>query len=98
MDVDGAGLGSETKPDGVEVAAAHEIDTIGVSVAGNNESLSDDETNRLRNLAAEVVDQDELERNIGRQVSMSSILLNYADSNRLTFALLGRPFAHWTSE
>ncbi|MCJ1472734.1 hypothetical protein MMC13_001383 [Lambiella insularis] len=29
--------------------------------------VSDDEATRLRNLAAEVVDQDELERNIGRQ-------------------------------
>ncbi|MCJ1431087.1 hypothetical protein MMC27_000437 [Xylographa pallens] len=67
MDIDGDGLGSESKSNGVEVAATHEIDATGVPVVGNNGSLSDDETSRLRSLAAEVVDQDELERNIGRQ-------------------------------
>ncbi|MCJ1390504.1 hypothetical protein MMC18_003364 [Xylographa bjoerkii] len=67
IDIDGDGLGSKSKPNDVGDAAADEVDTTEKSAVGNNGSLSDDETSRLRRLAAEVVDQDELERTIGRQ-------------------------------
>ncbi|MCJ1401547.1 hypothetical protein MMC11_004763 [Xylographa trunciseda] len=67
MDNDGDGLSSKSPPDDVEVALVGGVDITGASVAGNSGSLSDDEASRLRSLAAEVVDQDELERNIGRQ-------------------------------
>ena len=43
-----------------------------VEAAWIDKSPSEDEASRLRSLAAEVVDQDELERNIARQVSMGN--------------------------
>ncbi|MCJ1281296.1 hypothetical protein MMC26_000614 [Xylographa opegraphella] len=67
MDIDGDGLGSESKSNNAEVTAVDDIDTTRTPVAGKDETPSDDEAGRLRSLAAEVVDQDELERNIGRQ-------------------------------
>ncbi|MCJ1383407.1 hypothetical protein MMC17_006521 [Xylographa soralifera] len=84
MDIDGDGLGSESKHNGIGIAAADEIDDTQTPVASNNESLSDDETSRLRSLAAEVVDQDELERNIGRQADqLLTEQANERDEKRL---------------
>ena len=76
MDIDGDRLGSESKLNDVEVNIASEVDITETPAASNYGGFGDDETSRLRSLAAEVVDQDELERNIGRQVSMSSIFVN----------------------
>lgn len=56
----------QSAPDELSFGRTENVMTFGEDDANNT---SDDEASRLRNLAAEVVDQDELERNIGRQVS-----------------------------
>ena len=56
----------------------------------------DEETSRLRALEAEVVDQDEIERNIGRQVR--AFICNIIKPISLTFQSTGRPSTHWASK
>ena len=82
--INGDGLGLESKPNVIEVATADDVETTKTPAVGVDGTLSEDENSRLRSLAAEVVDQDELERNIGRQVSMSSTLFNCTKLYRLT--------------